>query len=176
MRVFALCTHRSKAAVHKALRVEPATAPPIVAPSGVLETQAAKDADFWYFRLHGRQDVPGVWYGEGQKGLWSPALHVDEIDELDLSGKLVVTSTCWAMDSHFPIAFKAAGADFIGGYGFNYAAAGGRVIGADKLASSIYRGLRLGFSPARAFRLAKAWLLPTAWRRADRDALAFTLV
>lgn len=160
----------------KALGVEPITAPPVMASDRVLSSREASEADLIYIRLHGRDDIRWMWYGEKIRGIWIPALSVDEIADADLAGKMVVAATCFGATSEFAPAFKAAGATYVSGFGSNYAAVTEHVIGADKLASGLAQGLGLGLSHAGAFRWARARLLPTAWRRADRDALAFTLI
>jgi hypothetical protein len=176
-RTFSLCSARAQETVQKAMGAGLVfAAPPIASYSGILSTEAARQADLLYFRLHGSPDQRVMWYGEEIKDRWTPALHASEVDGLDMRGQLVLAGTCWGMTSAFVGAFTSAGADFIGGYGFNYAASStSRVIGTDKLAEGVLAGLKLGLSHAGALRYGKTRLLATAWRRADRDALRFTM-
>lgn len=174
MRIFALCTKRSERAVRSALGVDPVTSPPYIFDE--IGLQDAQDADFWYIRLHGVSLVPDIWYGEEEPGMLIPALGIDQIKGLDLRATLVLSAACFGLESDFPEAFTKQGASFIGGSGLNFGALSGRVIGADRLAMWVARGLSSGLSHKGAYKLAKARSLLSFWRVADRDTYQFKFV
>lgn len=130
----------------------------------------------WYIRLHGIREEPGHLYGEDGP-LWSTAITVEQVQELDLDQNIIISGCCFALESDFPRAFLDAGAAaFVGGSGFNFAASSDRVIGADTLARWVTKGLSNGLTIGAAFSLARMRLLLTSWRMADRDARQFELI
>ncbi len=152
------------------------TSPPIRLSDGGLDLSQYTGSPIWYIRLHGIAEEPGLRYGEDGP-LWVPALSVEQVRDLDLSGTVVISGCCHAVESDFPQAYLDAGAiAFVGGSGFNFAAASDRVIGADTLARWMTKGLSKRLSPTAAYRLARMRLVTTAWRMADRDALQFDFI
>jgi len=115
-------------------------------------------------------------FGDGPDGGLVPALYIEQLDGLNLSGAVVLLANCYAPDSLFPAAFYRAGARAVfAGAGTNYTAQGATVAGVDLLARWLLRYLQVGLPPDRALRQAKMRLLLTSFRAADRDALAFKL-
>jgi hypothetical protein len=173
MDVWGYCTAPAREAVAEATGVEPLVSPPMTASE--FDVRWLEDHDVIYFRLHGTVDQT-VWYGEGPQGGLYVALTITQLREARLGGALVVVANCYAARSPMVAELYRAGASaVIAGEGPNFAA-GGRVIGADKLAREVIAGLGKGRSLERALRIAKMKLLATAWRRPDRDALGFRVI
>ena len=149
-----------------------ATAPP----TWGIDLSQYTDFPIWYIRLHGLNGSAGRLYAVDGP-VWSVALSVDQVRDLDLDQHVIISGCCYALESDFPKAFLDAGASaFIGGSGYNYAAASDRTIGADTLAKWVTKGLSNGLTIGAAFSLARMRLLLTSWRMADRDARQFELI
>lgn len=173
MDIWAYCTAPAREAVVEATGVEPLVSPPMTASE--FNPRWLEGHGLLYFRLHGTVDQT-VWYGEGPQGGLYVALTINQLREARLGGALVVVANCYGAQSPMVAELYRAGAGaVIAGDGPNYAA-GGRVIGADKLAREVIAGLRGGRSVERALRIAKMKLLATAWRGPDRDALGFRVI
>jgi hypothetical protein len=150
------------------------TSPPYTAAS--FDPAMLCGYDFLYFRLHGLPQIPRAMYGDQIEGARVPALYIEQLTGVNLSGATVLVANCFGATSPFVGAFYRAGAGaVIAGAGPNLAAAE-RVIGTDKLAASLLRYLAAGEAAKTALTRAKLWLLPTIFRAADRDALAFKLM
>jgi len=170
MKIFAYCTATARAAVRAATGVKPRTSPPLTA--NVFDSQWLTGYDLLYFRLHGHKSFPTLMFGDGQ----IPALIAGQIRAADLGGAIVVIANCYGTESPLVQAFYAAGASaVIAGYGPNIAA-GNRVVGTDLLVKWLIRGLQMRLPVKRALAVAKARLLATSWRAADRDAREFTIM
>lgn len=171
MKTFALCTVRTRAAVAKATGGVYRTCPPMVSAE---ELKPYQGYDLWYIRLHGREDHPDLLYGEQIKGLWTLALGIEDIEDLDLTGVTIISGSCFGLDSNWGPAFLAAGAEeYIAGHGPNFGTVSKRVVGTDLLVSWFLRGKEKGLSTRGALGLAKSRLALTSWRGSDRDALKF---
>lgn len=181
----AYCTYPARRAVAAAIGVEPMTSPPLTAET--VDPQALSGLDFLYIRLHGSPIAPDVWFGEEQGGAVEynraieynralvPALTAEVLRRADFTGCVVVTGSCYGDQSGLLKVFYERGARaVIAGPGANYAA-GRRVIGSDRLARAVLRGLSRGRSPEAALRTARLELLLRLWRPADRDTLAFEI-
>lgn len=175
MRIWAYCTIRNVRSVRAAVGVEPLTSPPCTQES--LKGLDMKGYDLLYFRLHGHESLPDVWFGETEDGSLIPAFSIDSLAGVSLDGAVVVLANCYGIDSPvIPQLLQIGASAVIAGPGENYAARSGRVVGADKLVQFIIKGLRRGWGARAALNFAKSRLLVTSWRAADRDALEFTLV
>lgn len=188
MNVFACCIQPAAVAVQKATGVEPLCCPPVMAES--FDPLWLEGHDLLYFRLHGFAGQHNVWYGEHPEmketvpeALWGasiqsyPALLAKTIERADLSGSIVVVANCYGADNLiFASAFYDAGAiAVIAAPGPNFAA-GSDVIGADSLVKTMLDNLQRGMDTKKALAWARANLLFTAWREADRDALGFRIL
>jgi hypothetical protein len=172
--VFAYCTLPARPAVAHAMGVVPFTSPPYTAKN--FSPRLMVGNDFLYFRLHQIESMPGIWLGEDLNGDMSPALRLDQIANVNLSGAVVLIANCYSSDSPFIPAFYACGAGaVIAAPGKNYAA-GDQVIGADLLAQWIRRLIGRGWPVGRALAAARGILTMTSWRAPDRDALAFQIM
>jgi len=170
MKIFAYCTRSARAAVRAATGVEPRTSPPLAA--NAFDSRWLAGYDLLYFRLHGHKSFPTLMFGDGQ----IPALIAGQVRAADLDGAIVVIANCYGADSPLVQAFYAAGADVvIAGHGPNIAA-GNRVVGTDLLVKWLIRCLQMRLPVKRALTVAKARLLATSWRAADRDAREFTIM
>lgn len=176
MKITALCTYRARVAVGKALGLHPIS-PPERTIRPWFHNLVDPKPDLLYIRLHGSPAVKDIWYDEIVKGVFLPALRTEDIEREDLSGCIVVTGSCFAIESDFPASFMAAGARaFVGGEGANYASVSDRVVGPDRLARWMVVGLKQGWSLKTSLLLAKLAILPWSWREADRDALTFSMI
>jgi len=170
MRVFAYCSREAAGAVIRATGVFPYVAPPMTC-SG-FDPCWLQQRDLIYIRLHGMREINGTWFGRSWDGALWPAFDASCIPD-DLGGAVVVIATCFGDRSILVPEFYRAGASaVIAGAGLNFAAKQ-RVIGVDLLVQWMLRGLAVGLSAERSLDLAKARLVLTAFRRADRDALEF---
>ncbi len=173
MDIWAYCTAPAREAVAEATGVEPLVSPPMTASE--FNPTWLEGHDVLYVRLHATVDQT-VWYGEGPQGGLYVALTINQLREARLAGALVLVANCYGAKSPMVAELYRAGASaVIAGEGPNFAA-GGRVIGADKLAREVIAGLGKGLSIERALRFAKVKLLTTAWRGPDRDALGFRII
>lgn len=174
LKVFAYCTLPARWAVARATGVKPITSPPVLA--GDFQPEWLEGYDLLYFRLHGLKWARGVWFGEDERGNHVPALEKRHLDVVDLSGAVVILANCYGFTSPMVREFYEAGArTVIAGPGPNMAA-GWRVIGTDKLTRSIITCMKRGWAIERALQWAKAQLVTTIWRAADRDALEFEIM
>lgn len=186
MRVWAYCTLTAREAVEKATGVRPLTSPPMLAQH--FDPQRMERHDLLYFRLHGFKEVPSTWFGEDGRGPHLPlalkaaaikrypAMTASQLDDIDLSGTVVVIANCYGADSPLIAGFYRAGAGaVIAGPGPNLAAAQ-QVAGTDALVQALIAAMSWGFGVRRALTIARARLLATMWRAADRDALEFKIV
>lgn len=174
MNVFAYCTFPARTAVETAVGAEPFTSPP-----HTIQTvgKSFANADFIYFRLHGTPKVRQVWFGETDKGGLVAAFDMSNLVGVTLKrSPVVLIANCFGDQSALVQALYDAGASaVIAGDGPNYAA-GKRVIGTDKLASLLLSLLKRGYEIGTAVKLAKARLLLTSWRSADKDAARFRII
>lgn len=174
MKTFAYCIASGLAAVQQAVSGFVMTAPPYKAET--FNPALLEGCGFLYFRLEGMAQIPRAMFGDEVAGVRSPALYAEQLLGLNLSGAVVLLANCYSTTSLFPAAFYRVGARaVIAGEGSNYAARNA-VIGADLLAKWLLFYLRAGLPPDRALRRAKMRLIPTLFRAADRDALAFKLM
>ncbi len=186
MRVFAYCTLTAREAVEKATGVRPLTSPPMLAQH--FDPQRMEGYDLLYFRLHGFEDIPDTWFGEDGRGPHLPlalraaaikrypAMTASQLDDVDLGGAVVVIANCYGADSPLVAGFYQAGAAaVIAGSGPNLAAAQ-QVVGTDALVQALIAAMNWGFGVRRALILARARLLATIWRAADRDALELKIM
>ena len=177
MRILAYCIAPAREAVRAATGVAPLTSPPWMA--NLLVPERLTGYDLLYFRLHGLPDLPYTWFGEGPRGGLVPALHKEHLDALEpdgLGGAIVVLANCHGAGSPMVKELYQAGASVVvAGHGPNIAAAK-RLVGTDLLVRWVILALQIGFSAARALRLAKTRLAMSAWRAADRDAMQFSII
>jgi hypothetical protein len=177
MRILAYCIAPAREAVRAATGVAPLTSPPWTA--DILSPDRLRGHDLLYFRLHGLPDAPYTWFGEDERRAFVPALHKEHLDALEpdgLGGAVVVLANCFGADSPMVRELYQAGAGaVIAGHGPNVAAAN-RLVGTDLLVRWLILALRAGFGVERALRVAKARLVVSAWRAADRDAMQFSLI
>jgi len=181
VRIFAYCTEAAREAVAAATGVEPVASPPTMASQ--FDVQWLEGYDLIYFRLHRILGRPG-WYGEASRtnmavrGTMYPlALTRVQVNFADLGGAVVVVGNCFSANGDPMVrALYGAGARLvIAGPGENVAA-GNRVVGTDLLVKWLIRGMEWGMRAQRALEVARARLALTAWRGADRDAMAFAIV
>jgi len=177
MRILAYCSEVARSPVRAAVGVEPLTSPPCR--SGGQSTDWT-GYDLVYVRLHGREDTPDVWFGQGLDGRFVSALTIDDIRT---ASGIWLLANCYAAESPWPQALYRAGADVvIAGGGINYAA-NTSVVGADLLARWLRYGLVLGLSAEHGLKLAKARLWMTKNRALSKghpvplkdDTLAFSI-
>ncbi len=160
-------------AVAKVVGGEPVLSPPTTIDS--FDPTWLSGHDIVYFRLHGFVGVQ-KWFGMDREWQLVPAVDASQLAEARMGGALVIVANCETLDSPMLDALFAGGAGMvIAGGGQNYAARDA-VIGADKLAQWIIRGVKRGLSVEKALLMGKARLALTAWRPADLDAMAFRLV
>lgn len=175
MRVFAYCTALARDAVRAATGVEPITSPPMTAAN--FSPDWLEGHDLLYFRLHSawNRGIKG-WFGESCEGLHF-ALSEAQILAADLAGSVIVVANCYGGngDPMITALYRAGAGAVVAGTGQNIAAAK-RVIGTDLLVRWVIQGLCVGISLRRALAVAKVRLAFTAWRRSDRDALAFGII
>jgi hypothetical protein len=165
--------------VWAATGVHPVTAPPFSFLT--FDPKVFERHKFIWLGLHGTTDTPGRLYGDVLRRIMgipvrSTALEVDQLDGLDLEGAIVFASTCYLPLTDFPAAFKACGAQVIGGPGKNYGHAN-KIIGADLLGATLLAVIQQGTLATDligALTQAKHSLYPS--RRADRDALEFAVL
>jgi hypothetical protein len=170
MRVFAYCIPRAAESVRAATGVTPYTSLPWT--SAALGRLPG--ADLLYFRLHGAEALRGIWFGEDGDGGMIPALEAHNIRGADLRGAVAVVANCYgANDPLVQLLYQVGARAVIAGEGPNMAA-GNNIIGTDLLVRWFRLSMHLG--PAWALRIARARLLATGWRVADRDALAFRII
>jgi hypothetical protein len=140
-----------------------------------FDPECMRGYDVLYFRLHGTT-ASNLWFGESEDGSHCLALAAQQLCNVELDNPLVMIANCYAAESEMVQAFYRAGARYVvAGSGPNYAA-GGRVIGTDKLVKKLISRLRRGYPALRALYIARLQLLTTVWRAADRDALEFRVV
>jgi hypothetical protein len=174
MNIWAYCTLSAHLAVKEATGVEPVTSLPVTADD--FNSKQLEGRDLIYFRLHGDPRFLMTWFGEDIHKNHRPAIRHDQILSADLGGAIVVVANCYGEGHPMTEALYDAGASVvIAGGGENYAASN-RVIGADLLVRVIITALKAGRSINTALRLAKIRLSATAFRSADRDALAFNII
>jgi hypothetical protein len=159
----------------------PVTCPPFTAE--LFPAKVFEGMDFIWLGLHGTTDDSDNLYGDsvkmfGNLPLRVPALNVEQIVDLDLSGAVVFASTCHLPSTAFPAAFQQCGAQVIGGAGENYGNRRG-VIGADLLGATLINVLSTIKTTDRielkhALSYAKTSLHRR--RRADRDAMGFEVL
>lgn len=169
MRVFAYCVRSAKRAVREAVGVDPITSPPTTAPH--FNPLWLEGNDLIYFRLHGAKGFSS-WFND-HGGL---ALDIAAVEIADLGGAVVVVANCYgASDPMIQALYMAGASTVIAGEGPNY---GGRgyAIGTDLLTMWLRRGLELGISVPTSLAIARARLAMTAWRKSDRDAMAFRVM
>lgn len=133
----------------------------------VLESTWAA-ADFIYIDLHGRPDQPKWLFAGGNRVIGHGQIHNYA------RGKVIFATTCYLPGTAWFDELRD-GNVLVYGFGENYGGKGSRAIGAQLLALWFRRMLELGMSPRGALRCAKLRLVLTSWRRADRDALSFTI-
>lgn len=129
-------------AVWQATKTHPVTCPPFT--DQTFNIKVFEFVDIIWLGLHGVPQNPSFLYGDEIPAFPFPirirALAADGIATLNLEGKIVYASTCFLPQTHFPEAFKKAGATIIGGPGENYGAPN-RPEGADKLGMELLRNL-----------------------------------
>ena len=168
MRAFGYCVKSAKQAVHTAVGVEPVTSPPVTA--GSFIPKMLEGHDLIYIRLHGDPNLPH-WYNDQ----WDAAITMSDIEAADLGGAVVVVASCYgAGDPKVAALYRAGASVVVAGEGINWG--GVYAIGTDLLTLWIRRGMTWGLEIREALLLAKARLALTAWRQADRDAMAFRIM
>jgi len=171
MEIFAYCIPRAARSVAAATGTTPYTSLPWTA-----ETLGRLPGGYGllYFRLHGSEVERGIWFGEDANRDLVPALEAHNIKGADLRGAVAVVANCYGADDPLvQLLYQAGARAVIAGEGPNMAA-GNNIIGTDLLVRWLRLSLRMG--PAWALRVARARLLATGWREADRDALAFRII
>lgn len=173
MEIFAYCTEAAREAVGAATGVDPLTSPPMRASQ--FNPQWLEAHDLIYFRLHGMAGRSG-WFGDGGEG-FPLALTPVQVRAANLSGAVVVVANCYGDedDAMIEALYDAGAIAVIAGPGEN-AAAANKVVGTDLLVQWIIRAMRIGMAVERALDLARARLIFSLWRAADRDARAFKIV
>ena len=188
MKVFAFCAASFRDSVRRAAGVEPVLSPPVDV--GLFDGLAVEGCDFYYFKLHGLVGQR-FWYGDD----WLTAVKADQIRALDLSGAVVFAANCYLYEydpagrgvqpwgAMFQALCETGARAVVGGGGLNFGALR-KVTGADYLGMSFRQALKAGFSPARAFAVARIRVglrlrarvgLTLEERKAIKDALAFRI-
>jgi hypothetical protein len=121
-----------------------------------------------YVDMHGRPENPYWLYAGGKR-----AIHVNELG-LETNGKIVFATTCHLPETKFYDNIVNSGNTLVSGAGSNWGGVD-RAIGAALLALWFRKMLEAGFSVRKALFLAKARVALTSLRRADRDALKFSV-
>jgi hypothetical protein len=188
MRTFALCAASFRDSVRRAAGVEPVLSPP--ADVRLFDDLQVEGYDFYYFKLHGLTGQ-AYWYGDD----FLAAVKADQIRDLDLSGAVVFAANCYLYEYDpsgrslqpwgpmFQALCQTGARAVVGGGGKNFAASR-KVTGADYLGMAFRHGLKMGLSPATAFRAARSRVglrlaarfgLTTEERVAIKDALSFRI-
>ena len=126
------------------------------------------EADYIYIDLHGRLDQPRWLFASGKR-----VICYEQIKDY-AKGKVIFATTCYLPGTAWFDTLRN-GNVLVYGSGENYGGKGDRAIGAQLLALWFRRMLQLGLSPRSALRCARLRVFLTSWRRADRDALKFTI-
>ena len=153
------------------------TSPPLFAAD--VTPAMLEGYDVIYVDLHGQPQSVYLYSGADGPGEQWAALSAKTVCKADLTGTVVIATTCYLPQTHFVEAFLDAGAKtVIGGDGQNWGTRR-RLSGAQLLARRIIAELREGDTPMKALKTAKRKLRKSPWRLLDwagtRDALEFQI-
>lgn len=175
MKVFAYCSLAYVEATRRAAGVEPFTCPPVTAET--IDLSWLEGNDLLFINLHSLPDAHALL---GNRNGPPVALRASQLEELDLGGAVVFSEVCFMGDEQHPMrqAFLNAGASaVIAGPGKNFGSVTTKLKGADLLGLWVRRGLKRGWTPARALRVARGRVRLAALRGSSsaKDALGFRL-
>ncbi len=178
-RVLPYCMAIVARTAHQATGAWPVLCPPFT--DKTFPVEFFERYDVIWLGLHGTENAPQFLYGDSVPmiGLNIPtriqALDVEDLEGLNLLGKIVFATTCYLDQTDFPAAFKKAGATVIGGPGKNYGDTE-HLVGADRLGAALIGELQATTAIPIEMALAEAKRALNPRLEADRDALEFGII